>query len=128
LREDDGIAGADPVSPAWNLAAALERVEGDRELVDELAHLFAEECPKAMDEIRSAIDQKDAGLLERGAHTMKGSSGNIGAVQTSELALALESLARSGNLEKAKEQFRLLEAEIARLLRELETLSPKLEG
>jgi HPt (histidine-containing phosphotransfer) domain-containing protein len=112
-------------SPAWDTAAALERVEGDRELLEELAQLFAEECPKAMQEIRDALEAKDAALLERHAHTMKGSSSNIGANGAAAAALLLEQRARSRDLAKAPEDFRILQAEIGRLMPELEALSSK---
>ena len=109
----------------WDITAALERVEGDRELLAELAQLFAEECPKAMQEIRGALDAKDAPLLERHAHTMKGSSANIEANGAAAAALVIEQEARSGTLANAREHFRLLEEEIARLLPELEAFSLK---
>jgi HPt (histidine-containing phosphotransfer) domain-containing protein len=112
-------------SPVWDREAALELVEGDRELVEELANLFAEECPNALAEMRGALEGDDAALLEHLAHAMKGSSANIGATGTSQLALVLESQARSGNLDEAREQFRLLDAEAGRLLIELRALSPK---
>jgi HPt (histidine-containing phosphotransfer) domain-containing protein len=112
-------------SPAWDMEAALELVEGDRELVEELANLFAGECPNALAGMRAALEGNDAALLERLAHTMKGSSANIGATGTSQLALVLESQARSGKLDEAREQFRLLDAEAGRLLIELRALSPE---
>jgi two-component system, sensor histidine kinase and response regulator len=108
------------LAPAWDTAAALDLVEGDQELLEELAQLFAEECPKAMEEIRNALDAKDAVLLERHAHTLKGSSANIGANGVSAAALALEQEARAGNLAKSQEDFRLLQAAIARLIPELQ--------
>lgn len=111
--------------PAWDVASALERVEGDRELLDELAHMFADECPKAMQEIGNALKASDAVLLERHAHTMKGSAANIGANGAAAAALVLEQEARSGDLANAHEHFHDLEVEIARLLPELEALSAK---
>ena len=124
-RFQDSESTAERGAPAWDMAAALELVEGDRELVEELANLFAEECPNALAEMRGALESNDAALLERLAHTMKGSSANIGATGTSQLALVLESQARSGKLDGAREQFALLEAEAGRLLIELRALSPR---
>ena len=120
-----GLGRTPPLATAWDRATALDRVEGDKELLEELARLFAEGCPKAMREIRGALDANDARLLERHAHTLKGSSANIGAHGTFEAALALEHEARSGNLAKAREQFQLLGTEIERLLSELEAVFSK---
>jgi len=108
-----------------NLAAALDRVEGDRELLDELIHLFAEECPKNMEEIRRACAGRDAHVLERLAHTVKGSAASLCAEEISEAAFALEKQARAGDFAAAGEQIKTLGVAVERLLPELETLLPK---
>ena len=48
------------------------RVDGDAELLKELAGLFLGECPQRMAEIRQAIDQRDASRLHQAAHTLGG--------------------------------------------------------
>ena len=101
----------------------LNRLEGDRELFDEMAHLFREGCPRAMEEIRRAIDTRDAKVLERHAHNLKRSSANLGAVGVSRAAAALEDCARSGNLERADDLFKFLEQDLDHLRSELEALS-----
>ncbi len=78
-----GDAGSFPAEPesgpdAFDIAAALERVDGDRELMKELAGLFLGECPRCMGEIRQAIAQRDGPGLQRAAHYLKGSVGNLG--------------------------------------------------
>jgi two-component system, sensor histidine kinase and response regulator len=118
-------AAVAPVSSAFDLAAALERVEGDRELLEELVRLFADECPKNMAEIRRALDARDARLLDRLAHTVKGASVNLGARRVSEAAFALEKQARSGALDHAGELVENLQREIHRLLPEMESFCRK---
>ena len=54
--------GRRPRPAAFDMAAALERVDGDAELLKELAGLFLDECPQRMAEIRQAIDR--AGCLQ----------------------------------------------------------------
>jgi CheY-like chemotaxis protein len=44
---------------------ALARVEGDRQLLADLARLFFEGCPKLLGALREAIESRDAGALER---------------------------------------------------------------
>lgn len=56
-----------------NWAAALEATDGDEELLLEIVKVFIDEAPSAMSGIRRAIDQRDAKLLRRSAHTLKGS-------------------------------------------------------
>ena len=44
---------------AFDIDAALKRVEGDRDLLDEIVRIFAGQCPKTMTEIRNAIRAAD---------------------------------------------------------------------
>jgi two-component system, sensor histidine kinase and response regulator len=108
-----------------DLVAALERVEGDRGLLEELLRLFAKECPNNVAEIRRAFEHEDAPLLERLAHTMKGSAASLGAKSVSEAARALEEQARSKSLDGAEAWIERLNAKLKELLGEIETLLPK---
>src|ERR1700728_178437 len=107
---------------AIELAAALERLGGDRGLYDELAEVFKKECPTFAAEMRKALDTRDLKALERSAHTLRGASSNLGAVAVAEAALDLERLARSEELESANGQLEILQKEIERLFTELEVL------
>lgn len=80
-------------------AVALERLGGDEELLREVAGLFLDEYPMLMDEIRTAAASGDAELLQRAAHSMKGSVSNFGADGVYQAAFALEQMGRTGNLE-----------------------------
>jgi PAS domain S-box-containing protein len=123
-RIEAASAGAFPGDgSSIDLPAVLDRLDGDRELFDEMAQLFREGCPKIMEDIRSAIGAGDAKALERHAHNLKGSSANLGAVDVSRAAAALEDCARSGNLERADDLLKSLELSLGQLLPELESLS-----
>ncbi len=128
-RNNGHASGSPPgekdMTNTMNLAGALERVEGDRELLDELLRLFADECPKNMAEIRRACETRDAHLLERLAHTIKGSSASLCAEDVSEAASVLEKQARSGDFEAAGAQIKALEIKLERLIPEFEALLSK---
>jgi CheY-like chemotaxis protein len=100
-------------------AAALERVDGDLDLLKELIGLFLEECPRWIAELREAIDAGQANRLRLAAHGLKGAVGNLGAPAVFEAAWQLELIGRHGNLHAAPEAY-------ARLVRELERLRPAL--
>jgi len=126
-----GVPAHTPAAPggvtsgALDLIEALERVEGDRELLEEIARIFADECPGNIAAIRQALEAGDTHQLELLAHTIKGASANFGASGVTEAALKLENCARDGNLETAGRCTTDLEREIARLLPELESLCRK---
>jgi HPt (histidine-containing phosphotransfer) domain-containing protein len=81
--------------------------------------MFLGECPKLMDKVRQAAKQYDASLLERAAHTLKGSVGDIAAHQAFDAARTLEMMAREGKLEDADAALASLEVAVDRLLPEL---------
>jgi two-component system sensor histidine kinase/response regulator len=96
-------------------AALLERIDGDTALLADLARLFREESPKWLAAMRDAIDRGDAPTLERAAHTLKGSAGNLAAHRTAHAAQRLEHLGREQNLAPAREALAQLEEEWKRL-------------
>jgi HPt (histidine-containing phosphotransfer) domain-containing protein len=108
-------------------SAILDRVGGDVDFLEEIALLFAEDCPKLLTDIRSAIAAQNAGALERAAHTLKGSVANFGAEPAREAAFRLEMLGRSGDLRPAPEVCVLLEREIERFTAALLALARQLK-
>jgi PAS domain S-box-containing protein len=100
----------------------LKRVDGDRDLLKEVAGLFFEDTPRLMTEIRNAVERADAQALERSAHTLKGSVGNFGAKRAFDLAYNLEQMGRNGDYARAMEVFGQLEQQIALLVPALESL------
>jgi HPt (histidine-containing phosphotransfer) domain-containing protein len=67
--------------------AALERLEewGGTKLSTEIVKLFLENGPARMDQIREAIDGDDLDVPERGAHSLKSSAANVGALHVQRL-------------------------------------------
>jgi PAS domain S-box-containing protein len=112
-------------SPPFDLDGALQRLEGDRELLEELAKLFLDECPGNIGGMRKALQGHDARLLERLAHTMKGSAASVGAVRVSEASLALEQEGRAGTLANSTEYIERIQREVDRLVPEFEALHRK---
>jgi two-component system sensor histidine kinase/response regulator len=117
--------GATRASSRLDLAAALDRVEGDRELLEEIARLFAEECPGLIDQIRRARQANDLPELQRAAHTLKGAASNVAATTVAESALALETQARTGQMDHMDELIAALASEIDLVLPEFDALCRK---
>jgi CheY-like chemotaxis protein len=104
-------------------SVALVRVGGDPQLLKELVGLFLQECPRWMDEIRSAIAAREATKLRRAAHTLKGAVGSFGAPAAFEAALKLETMGQQGNLGDAERTFGELSEQVERLQPALLTLA-----
>ncbi|MGH9470340.1 MAG: response regulator [Terriglobia bacterium] len=105
---------------------ALAQVEGDAELLGELASLFLQHVPGQVDELRAAAEKGDAQTLAQLAHAIKGSVANFSAPAAVGAARNLETLAREGNLPGAQEASGELEREIDRLRPELAILAGNL--
>jgi len=122
-------AGADvgdvlelPRENIFDIEQAMERAEGDRKLLAEVAGMFCVECPKMLRDIRDALRRRDAHSLEQAAHKLKGSLGTFCAHAAYEAAQKLEEIGRRGDLPAAEEAGHLLEAELTRLMPLLEEL------
>jgi HPt (histidine-containing phosphotransfer) domain-containing protein len=102
--------------------AALDRVGGDLELLQEVAALFLEEYPVLLGHIRQAVQAGDALALEHSAHSLKGSIGNFGARSAHEAAFQLELAGKTQNLTQAPERLARLEQSLVSLRSALQEL------
>jgi len=105
-----------------DLQLALARVGGDKQLLQEIAVLFIEECPRAFAEIQEAVAAGDAGKLENAAHTLKGSVANFGARDAVATAFSLEQMGRANQLSEAAGMLPKLESALSAVCTELATL------
>jgi HPt (histidine-containing phosphotransfer) domain-containing protein len=97
------------------LAELLAAVGDDPEFVGELVDTFLEDAPAQLDAIDAAIGEGSAERLIRPAHTLKGNSLNIGALELGAIARSLEVAGREGSLDAAPEQARAARAELDRV-------------
>ncbi|HUS17755.1 MAG TPA: response regulator, partial [Chloroflexia bacterium] len=127
--------GAVPATPAIDRAvlATLRdelQLDGEPDIVQELIDLFVTGTPAILSTIREAVNTGDAAKLHRAAHTLKGSSSNLGARALAGLSGQLEKQGRSEVLDGAAERVRELEQEYVRVCAELaaEPRSPSLSA
>ena len=82
------------------------QVEGETDIVAELAGMFLGDARPRLSALEEAVQNDDAPAVESLAHTLKGSSSNMGARGMSALCARLEVAGASGDLSQS---FRLLE-------------------
>lgn len=85
----------------FDASAMLANIGGDAELFDQLIRLFLDRHSVMMKEIETAIGQADTAALERAAHSLKGTAGNLCAPDVVLLASQLEASGRLGTLTEA---------------------------
>jgi PAS domain S-box-containing protein len=117
------VGSAEKQEPAINLDEFRSRLDGNDELMADLAQLFLDDAPRQIREIREAKTLGDATRLEIAAHTLKGSASTVGAGALTSIARKIEMVARERNIEGTGELCNQLELEWERLKVELSTLS-----
>ena len=85
--------------PVMDENAALSALDGSRELLSELAEIFAEDVATALDQLEQAVESSDAASARRAAHSIKGLASTFFAVPTVEIARRLEQEAAAGELQ-----------------------------
>ncbi len=88
---------------AFDYNKVLAATDGDKELAVEIIGIFQDQVPVILTEIDRAIQAGDARQLQQAAHTLKGASGNVGAMVIYGLALSLETVGKNNEMQKAAE-------------------------
>jgi CheY-like chemotaxis protein len=101
------------------------QAEGEPDILGELIGLFLEEAAPQLAALRRALEEGDARAVERVAHTLKGSSGSMGAPRMAEVCGALEEVGVLGDLTRAPGLLDRLDAEFDRTRRALNAELPR---
>jgi CheY-like chemotaxis protein len=100
----------------WNIAKALDSLDGNKELLCEVVEIFLAEAPQQISSLRSSMAEEDTAGIEAIAHSLKGELGYLGISEVSERAGELEVLGRRRDLQNASKVFAALETEILAVL------------
>jgi len=95
----------------------------DPALLAELIDLFLTGTPELMDQMRRATEDNDGPTLRRAAHTLKGSSGQMGALRIQDICATIETLGGTGSLVGVEPLLAELSLAFARSVAELRSLS-----
>jgi HPt (histidine-containing phosphotransfer) domain-containing protein len=90
------------------------QMEGEPDFVIELIEIYLDEVPRLFDTIRTSITNSDRATLRRAAHSLRGSSANLGVLQMAAIAGELEHLENNAT-SVAAELLRSLEDEFERV-------------
>jgi len=72
--------------------------EGDPELLVDLIQMYLEDAPHKLNEINAGLADQDWERVERAAHSLKGSAGNLGAIFVQEDCEILQVASRKQEL------------------------------
>lgn len=94
----------------------------DDSFLREIVGIFLEDTPARINELRAALNASDQASFIRAAHSIKGSSSNLGAERLRAAAQRLEHDAKLDQWKSLSDRLAEIEAEFAESKRELERL------
>ena len=92
---------------------------GEPDVLKEVLQLFLDDVPTRIGRLRAAWQAADTAEVHRTAHSLKGSSGNIGATQLHDICRLLDEQGRAGDLSQMQALVASLEVEYARVEAEI---------
>ncbi len=95
---ENQAAKGEVLTPVYAREDLLERLGGEEALIPRFISLFRNGLLKNLQELEQAITADDSEAVRVAAHTIKGSCGNIGAMQMRETASTLEAAAKAGDI------------------------------
>ncbi|MBM3738823.1 MAG: response regulator [Acidobacteria bacterium] len=80
-----------------NMLTSLRKLtDGDGNQLEELVHLFIETSGRLLDQMETGLASGDLPSVAMAAHSMRGSSGQVGAKRMEEISSTIEALSRTG--------------------------------
>jgi HPt (histidine-containing phosphotransfer) domain-containing protein len=117
---DKSLILLEPVRSIFDMAGLLDRLSGDRDLAEEVLDVFLEDTPRQIQSLANFVSADCVNCVQRQAHSIKGSSANIGADWLCAIAAEVENKAKEGDMASLKaltagldHQFLQLKEEIA---------------
>jgi CheY-like chemotaxis protein len=96
---------------------------GQPDILAELIAVYLRDTPPRLAALHEAVARADVGALRGAAHSLKGSSSQIGAVQMAQLCADLEEQLRAADLADAAQTLRRLEAAFGRVQAQLQAVA-----
>jgi signal transduction histidine kinase/DNA-binding response OmpR family regulator/HPt (histidine-containing phosphotransfer) domain-containing protein len=100
----------------WSVDAALARLDGDRDILEEVVSTLLDSEPDAMAVLRDAVEAGEPLCVADAAHALKGAVANVAATAAAAAVNRLELMGRAGDLADAAKHLELIEREMSRLV------------
>ena len=113
-RRNDACLEEESIA-AFDEAAALAAVDGDRSISARPGETFLQDCSKWLSEIEAGLAEQSAPRIGIAAHTLKGATQHFAAPTVTAAAKHLEQTAAGGNLADCVGSYPVLAREVASL-------------
>ena len=97
-QNDDEIGSEDVVSSldVFDPDVLRERLDGDEEMINMVLNMFKDESARIIEDIEKALTSGDVEEAGKLGHSLKGSSGNIGAPSLQRISESVEMAGKAG--------------------------------
>lgn len=93
----------------------IRRLGGDYDFYEQIMKMFLSQAEVQLQTLQQALDTRNAELVKRTAHSMKGAAANLGALRVQETAREMEAFGADQDLEDARPLFEHLKKDLAEL-------------
>jgi CheY-like chemotaxis protein len=107
---------------AVDFADLLDRVDGDREFLNEILDAFRSESHNLLREAKTAVAAQDFSIVRQNAHAIRGAAANLSGTATVKAAQALEDAGIDADIPGTLQAISSVENQIERLQATLESL------
>ncbi|MBF0544070.1 MAG: Hpt domain-containing protein [Candidatus Riflebacteria bacterium] len=108
--------------PIVNVPELKERLMDDLDLIGDVLSCFFGDFPTNFQEMKEAIEKGDLPTVAKKAHAIKGASSNVSAERVMKRALLIEMASKSGNLDQATENYKLINGDFEEMKTECQKL------
>jgi len=109
--EDSSVSQADPLDHSVLKSIRSLQRQGAPDMIARVIGMYMDRTPKMMESLREAVAAGRASAMQEAAHSLKSSSGNVGAMNLVALCKELEQMGRENSLQSASEVLTRIEAE-----------------
>jgi signal transduction histidine kinase/DNA-binding response OmpR family regulator len=112
-------------APAVDVVQLRSNMDDDEDMLADIVGAFLRDHVAQMRDLRTGLAQNDEKTAHRTAHTLKGLFLTLGAEDAADAALEIERCVKAQDLVGARSKLSRLDAELARVIPELEALQRK---
>jgi PAS domain S-box-containing protein len=109
------VSAVERDTPVFDKAGMMARMMDDEELARTVIEAFLDDVPKQIEALRGYLEAGEAASAVHQAHTIKGTSANLGGEALRAVAFEMEKAAKAGHLEYVTDHLSELENQFIRL-------------
>lgn len=105
--------------PVLDVERAIRTAGGNYRILERITGVFLDSLSSEVDRLSAAVAIRNAGDVERIAHTIKSASGSLGGRRVQQIAINMEHAGHTGDMDDCMELNRLLEKEFPQFVEAL---------